>query len=280
MLKQTGFVVVLLVAAMTYPASRALADDWWDNVDCSQNPSPGCDVGVGHSGQGPGGGGGGHGGMNHPAGDDGGPDYSGCRFDPVDFVDPGTPQPTGPGGWFMITCLPDFQDGPVWITNGAAGPTLSPAQVAQLARKKLHLPEPLIAASPAGEQLVNLPTWLWLSDGWRQISATASVPGLSVTAVAKPTTVSWSMGDGGAVQCAGAGTPYRVEVDPRAGSPDCGYMYRHSSSAQPDAVFRVTATIQWAISWSSGGQSGGFPGLITSSTTTYRVAESQALGTG
>lgn len=201
---------------------------------------------------------------------------------PVDYQDPGG-QPVGQGGWFMVLCSPDGKDplshGPVWLANGAGGaPALSPAQLAQLARKKLRLPEPRIAASPTGDQLVNLPTWLWLSDGWRQVSASASVPGLSVTAMAKPTSVSWSMGDGGAVDCAGSGTPYRETGNPRAASPDCGYVYRTSSASQADHLFQVTATIRWTIGWSGGGQSGVFPGLTTSSTTTYRVAESQALG--
>ena len=277
MLKQAGLVTGLAAAAMVLSAIPALADDWWDSVNCSQNPSPGCELGVGHVGHGAGSGS--HGG-DAPAGDSSGSgiDFSGCRFDPVDFTDPGKPAPQGPGGWFMITCPPDFQDGPVWIANGTAQPALSPLQVAQLARKKLRLPEPRIASNPIGDQLVNLPTWLWLSDGWRPASATAAVPGLSVTATAKPTSVSWSMGDGGIVDCADSGTPYRDTGNPSAPSPDCGYVYRHSSAAEPGNTFRVTATIRWTISWSGGGQAGNFPGLTTSSTAAYRVAESQALG--
>jgi hypothetical protein len=43
------------------------------------------------------------------------------------------------------------------------------------------------------EELMFLPTWLWLAGGWAPTSATATVPGFSVTATATPTSVTWSM---------------------------------------------------------------------------------------
>ncbi|MBP5941275.1 hypothetical protein [Streptomyces acidiscabies] len=56
--------------------------------------------------------------------------------------------------------------------GGASQP--SPAQLAQVAREQLRLPSPRIEASPVVEQLVQLPTWLWLD---RQVLATLSVQG-------------------------------------------------------------------------------------------------------
>ncbi|WP_285491131.1 hypothetical protein [Amycolatopsis taiwanensis] len=156
----------------------------------------------------------------------------------------------------------------------------SPAELAAMARKQLRLPTPTIAANPTGDQLVNLPTWLWLSSGWGPVSATASVPGASVTAVARPTSVSWSMGDGDTVTCTGAGTPFRPGTDPTAPSPDCGHTYRTSSANQPGQAFPVTATVHWTVAWSGAGQGGTFPDMTTTSTATFRVAESQALNNG
>jgi len=158
--------------------------------------------------------------------------------------------------------------------------TLTPAEVAQLARRQLRLPAPDIAASPAADQLVNLPTWLWLSSVWEPISATASVPGISVTATAVPRSVTWSMGDGGTVTCNGPGTPYLAGADPASASPDCGYTYRRSSASQRDETFQVAATVAWTVTWSGGGESGTFPTMTTSATTAFRVAESQAVATG
>jgi hypothetical protein len=165
----------------------------------------------------------------------------------------------------------------VWIPAAA---TTSPQQVAEVARARLRLPSPGIGLNPAGDQLVGLPTWLWTSSGWAPISATASVPGISVTAVATPTAVTWAMGDGATVTCTSGGTPYRAGGNARAGSPDCGYTYRQSSAAQPDQTYTVTATITWTVTWAGGGQSGTFPNLTTTSTARLRVAESQALNTG
>lgn len=193
----------------------------------------------------------------------------------------------GPGAWYVWQCSEGVTDGlyrpPVWIPDGQQPePTLlpSPAELAQLARKQLRLPAPTIAANPAGDQLVNLPTWMWLRDGFRPVSATASVPGVSVTATAAPTSVVWSMGDGSTVTCIGAGTPYTAGTDPKASSPDCGHVYRRSSASQAGQAFPVTATVHWTVTWSGAGQGGTFPNMTTTGTADFRVAESQALNNG
>jgi hypothetical protein len=42
-------------------------------------------------------------------------------------------------------------------------------------------------------------------------------------------------------------------------------------------VFTVTATVDWSVSWSGGGQTGVLPGLTSMSAVVLRVTESQAL---
>jgi hypothetical protein len=171
---------------------------------------------------------------------------------------------------------------PVWIPNGQQpAPQLpSPAELAERARRQLRLPSPAIAASPTGTQLVNLPTWLWLAGGWTPTSATAAVPGFSVTATATPTSVTWSMGDGSEVTCNGAGTPFTPGGDPVAASPDCGHVYRVSSAGRAGEVFAVSATVRWTVTWTGAGQGGAFPDLTATSTAAFRVAEAQALNAG
>ncbi|WP_424187628.1 hypothetical protein ACOBQX_07475 [Actinokineospora sp. G85] len=194
----------------------------------------------------------------------------------------------GPGAWYVWKCATEgVIDGlyrpPVWIADGqqpGAALLPSPAELAQMARKQLRLPSPSIAANPVGDQLVNLPTWMWLSGGWGPVSATASVPGVSVTAVATPTSVIWAMGDGSTVTCTGAGTPYKAGADPKAPSPDCGHVYRRSSASQPGQAYPVTATVHWTVTWSGAGQGGTFPDMTTTGDATFRVAESQALNNG
>lgn len=193
--------------------------------------------------------------------------------------------PPSSGAWYVYKCTGNgFRDGayrpPVWIPNGQPGAPLSPAGLAQQARSQLRLPVPKVKANPAGDQLVNLPTWLWLDRGsWAPVSATAAVPGVSVTATATPTSVTWTMGDGSSVTCNGPGSPF-TSGDPKRASPDCGYTYHTSSAGQPSDAFPVTATVHWTVRWSGAGQSGTFPNMTMSATVPFRVAESEGITTG
>lgn len=172
--------------------------------------------------------------------------------------------------------------GIVWLPAGVApGSKPDPAVLARQARNEVHLPSTRIVLSPTGQQLVNLPTWLAITrPGYTAQSASAAVPGESVTATATPTSVVWSTGDGTTVTCHGPGTVYTTSDDPSSSSPTCGHTYRVSSANQPGGVFVVTATVQWSVAWAGGGQRGTFPDLTTTATVRVPVAESQALTTG
>lgn len=199
-------------------------------------------------------------------------------------------QAPGQGGaWYVYQCSgPGSRDAlfraPVWIADGqapGAAVVPSPQQLAEQARSQLWLPSPMIASSPAGTQLVRLPTWLWLDRAmWQPHSATAAVPAVSVTATATPISVSWSTGDGATVTCRGPGTPFPAAGDAQAASPDCGHTYQRSSAGSPGARFPITATVSWHVTWAGGGTAGVFPDLTTSTVAALRVAEAQALGTG
>lgn len=203
-------------------------------------------------------------------------------------------QPPGPdggsvgedGAWYVWRCTGDgWRDAvhrpPVWIPDGEEAPGAGPslAGLAEQARQQLRLPEPAIAVSPVGDQLVNLPTWLWLQGELAPVAATAAVPGVAVTARAVPVSVTWDMGDGVEVVCRGTGTPYTPQEDPAAPSPDCGHVYRASSAGTPGGTYPVSATVSWTVSWSGAGESGTFPGLTTRASTAFRVVESQAVVT-
>ncbi|WP_300015841.1 hypothetical protein [Pseudonocardia sp.] len=198
------------------------------------------------------------------------------------------PEPGEDGAWYLWRCPGDgFRDSlyraPVWIPDGEQVPGAerpSAADLAEQARDRLRLPDPAVAASPVGDQLVNLPTWLWLDGDWAPVEATASVPGVSVTARAVPESATWSMGDGSEVVCRGPGTPYAPGTDPASPSPDCGHTYGASSAGRPGETFAVAVTVSWTVTWSGAGDGGTFPGLTTTSEAGFRVAESQALVTG
>jgi hypothetical protein len=277
---------VLTVCALTciavLPATRALADDPWEPVNCSANPSAaGCDVSVGTPEK--------PGNVNHgnDSGDSSGGSGAGtdstCHSVKVDNGPP--PAGAAPkGGWYMQVCGSGgsvLGTAPQWIVDPPAA--VDPAVVARQASASLDLPSPAIRANPdpGRDLLVQVPVWMWMDPAsWGSRSATASVPGLSVTATAQPKQVRWDMGDGTTVICKGAGTPWRVGASPKAASPDCGHTYRRSSANSSGNRFSMRATVTWSVSWTGGGTNGTLPELTTSSAVSVRVAESQAINGG
>ena len=120
------------------------------------------------------------------------------------------PDPGQHGAWYVYKCDgPGAHDAvyrsPIWIPDGqqpSAAQLPSPAKLAQQARSQFRLPAAHVVSSPSGVQIVRVPTWLWLPpSSWGTRSATASVPGLAVTATAAPTTVTWTLGDGSTITC-------------------------------------------------------------------------------
>ncbi len=217
-LQRISAAVAITGAGLLSVATPALADPGWGSVDCAQTPSPDCEIGAGSGST--------SGGNTEPGNADSGssgpvaegpndPNLTSCGYRPSGYRPPpgaaGSGALPGDGVWLDGLCSAiGFIQTPEYVI------AVSPAEIARLARSQLRLPTPTIAANPGGDQLVNLPTWMWLTSGWESMSATASVPGVSVTAVATPTSVTWSMGDGVTVTCTGAGTPFRPGGDPKS----------------------------------------------------------------
>jgi hypothetical protein len=194
---------------------------------------------------------------------------------------PPPPTPGQPGSWYLYDCSATgglFATGVIWVPDGQ--PAVPPAVLAQEAYRWLPVQPPAIRTSPAADQVVNVPTWLWVDPAsWGTRTATASVPNQSATVTATPVKVTWTMGDGRRVVCAGPGTPYRGG-DPAAPSPDCGHVYRRSSAGQAGLAYPVTATTSWRISWVASGvvaASGTLAPLERTATTSLRVAEAQTV---
>ncbi|MFZ5871535.1 MAG: hypothetical protein ACOYXW_13555 [Actinomycetota bacterium] len=174
------------------------------------------------------------------------------------------------GGWVWRAAPPPGYGG-----SGLAVEALAAEAVAQL---PLLGPDIGMAPDPAKTGLVGLPVWMWTRvspSTWGPVSATASVPGMSVTATAKAVRIVWDMGDGQRVTCTGPGTPYTKDAGATS-SPTCGYLYARSSATEPGAAYTVTATTTWDIQWSGGGASGQLTQTRTSSTS-VRIGELQVL---
>lgn len=204
---------------------------------------------------------------------------------------------TGPGQ--VLTYAPSDQPGKVWQTcsgggagaaqgigqlvdagvGGAAGAgpvVVDPVALMQQARARVTVPAPQVSLSPAGDQVAQLATWLWIDPAlWTPVSASASAGTVTATVTAAPVRVRWSMGNGDEVVCDGPGRAY----GPAAGAPDCAYTYRHSSAGLAGDAFTVTATIEWALSWTAAGAAGGgdLGGVTSDATLPVRVTELQAL---
>lgn len=273
-----SLLALLTTTVVVVGSSSAQADDGIGHVDCSQNPSmPGCEVTAGNPGH-PGEASGGSNGGGSGDGSTGG--NGNCYWAPVDSDLPPPPGKGPEGGWYARTCQGNglgWQDTPVWL-NQAPGVNL--AALAQSARSQLRLPAPGIRTNPdvARMVLVRVPVWLWVDPAtWGTRSATAAVPGVTVTATATPTSVRWSFGDGTTdLTCAGPGKPWTPGTDPRAASP-CGHTYTRSSAAAPGQVFRLRATVTWSVAWSGPGGGGTLAPLTTTATTAVRIAQSQAI---
>jgi hypothetical protein len=158
---------------------------------------------------------------------------------------------------------------------------VDPVVLARQARRALPLdaPEVQTSPSPGADHVVGVPSWLWVGDAWAPLSATASLPGVSVSVTATPQSVTWDMGNGDRVVCRGPGVGFGPRRRDDEQSTDCSYTFRRSSLREPGQRYRVTATTTWRVSWSATGVAGGGALGVVSRSTTFgvRVAEAQAL---
>jgi hypothetical protein len=188
----------------------------------------------------------------------------------VTCVDPlGAPGTSG--GWTWLASAPDGY--------GATGITAGELAARAVDAMQLRGASVGVAPPPGAEGLVGVPVWMWTDvtpTTWGPNSATATVPGLSVTATAQASKIVWDMGDGTKVTCANPGTKYFAGG---VASPSCGYVYKRSSADQPNDAYTVTATTTWVVTWTGGGTTGSLT-VTRASTTTIRIGELQVLVTG
>jgi hypothetical protein len=189
------------------------------------------------------------------------------------------------GAVYLMTCPNSGGSGGGWVwladpPPGYGGETVTPGQLAQRAVDSMRLTGPDIGMAPERGKtgLVGLPVWMWTrvsATTWGPATATASVPGLSVTATANARKIMWNMGDGHTVICNGPGMPY-TPAQGATKSPDCGHVYTRSSANQPNTLYTVRATTTWDVTWTGGGQTGALT-VTRSSTTQVRIGEMQVL---
>ena len=177
--------------------------------------------------------------------------------------------------------------GPGGAPAPAAPPPPTPEQLAQQAYQKLPIPRPSMHFGPDDNKIAAKYWRYWWVDNPGAGTATAVAGAVSVTATARLTSVTWSMGEPAAadalsthaapVTCQGPGTnpgpAVDTTVDPAPGS--CAYMYRLRSTPERTGgtgTWPVTATANWTITWAANtGEAGTLPAPPTVSTVPVRV---------
>ncbi len=104
---------------------------------------------------------------------------------------------------------------PAERTKGQRRPRPSPEQLAQQAYDRVIslAPDPELDIAPARIGLTGLPSFFWVGNELRPISATAGVRGLTVTAEARPVSYLWDFGDGRETSTSYPGRPWTRQQD-------------------------------------------------------------------
>ena len=134
------------------------------------------------------------------------------------------------------------------------------------AYSSIQFPTPVPQLGPDSLHVaVNTWTYLWVDDPGT-LTATAAVPGLSVTATAQLSSTSWSMGEPvdlahlnspvPAFDCAGAGEPAQPTWEQRVTFPassSCvyGYQWRSTPDRTAAETWPLTVTTTWTITWTA-----------------------------
>jgi hypothetical protein len=195
----------------------------------------------------------------------------------------GPSMPWVPGDQYSSSCDDMAATNPADIWTYAPGDQApappEPATMAVEASQDVPLLTPMPRTSPpTGEQVVGLPTWLWIdAAGWDPATATAEVPGLAVTVTATPRHVEWDMGNGDSVTCTGPGTAWDT-AGPDDQATDCSYTYQFVSAGRPGGAYTVTTTVVWAVTWeASNGEAGVLPDATRTASVDLVVGERQAV---
>lgn len=203
-------------------------------------------------------------------------DFAFPVYDPVT----GEVQHSSTGRWLGRWC--DGDGGLFGYFMRPDGELVDPHQLALDALASVTIGAPTIRTSPSedGTLYVQVPTWLWLEQGWWQPhEATANAGRVWSTVRASPVATVWSLGDGESVSCRGPGTPWHPGMP--EGASDCTHTYRSSSASRPGGTFHIEATVTIEVSWTTNVPGGGgtLPGINRASSVDVEVGEIQAIGT-
>lgn len=261
-----GLLVILLCAVVTLGAALPGWADGEDPPDCTINPLTGKCIEIDLPGGNPGGGD--SGGGDTVCRDQDGSEVS-CSKDGLTwwgaphycYAAPQTPQTRPPRGhenetglWW--SCQTGGSVSVWWVADGNA--PVDPVAVATTLKVQIpyELANAEIAPPPTYHTYISYKNWMWVDEAqWRTVSATESLRGATVTLSATPTYVSWDMGNGDTVSCAGPGRAW-VTGMPEDAPTNCSYAYASMVDPTGD-TWTVTAQINYTLAWTCSGNCGG-----------------------
>jgi hypothetical protein len=128
---------------------------------------------------------------------------------------------------------------PADVTGEGTGSTPDHSELVSAAYDEMVALAPAVSiASAPRAGMTGLPTYLWLDPPPITISASASVPGLTVQAMAAPSSYRWDLGDGTTKRTATPGSPWTED------SPG-GIRHVYERRGR----YALTVTVYWQASW-------------------------------
>jgi hypothetical protein len=129
--------------------------------------------------------------------------------------------------------------------------------------------------------LTGAPLWLWVPDRhWRTLHQRTAAGAAWAEVTARPVAQTWTFGDGSRpLTCLNPGTEITRSNAHRGleGSPSCGYTYTVSSRDQPEQRYTIEVTVDWQVSWTGSGDTGGIlPLFHRQQTVPYTVRQARA----
>ncbi len=123
--------------------------------------------------------------------------------------------------------------------------------------------------------LVGVDTWFWVpATAWRPITKVVGAPPVVVTAVATPTALRFTPGDGSpTVSCPGPGLPWVPGA-----STLCKHIYQRASTGRSTRRYAGVVTTVWYVRWfSTTGASGMIGPIQMPQGTSVKVVEAEAV---
>lgn len=173
----------------------------------------------------------------------------------------------------------DGTAGYVLVPDGAnpdAVPQVTPAQLAQQIYNRLQLPKPALQINPPNDdparfQLVNFPTWWWVTN-FAALQQRTALGAVWAEVTATPVYSTFDGGQGDSARCGGAGMAWHPGL-PGEFRGACSYTYRRAANH-----VTATVTVTWQVTWvGSGGTGGTLDPMQLSTALPLTVYERQAV---